>query len=333
MLVCTTVRLETTDGVAVIGRTMEFAQDLGWELFLVPHETVFVGTAPGRVGRKWVSRYGFAGVSALGRMSATDGINEAGLYAGLLYLPGYASYEPHAGVASERLVAPDEVASLVLATSASVAEALEAVASVVVWNRVEQTLNGVLPIHLVLHDRSGSSAVVEWVGGQRHVHDNPVGVCTNAPPFDWHLTNLRNYVNLSATNVDPVEIDGKTFSALGEGSGLLGLPGDWTPPSRFVRATILAHATLPVEGAENGMLTALHLMNAFDIPKGVVRGSSGGDYTAWTSVSDLTNNRYAIRTYGDPTPRVLQLAELNLAPGHTRRVPLPSNEQLLPLQL
>ena len=69
-------------------------------------------------------------------------------------------------------------------------------------------LGSVLPIHLVLYDADGDAAVVEWVGGERHVHENPVGICTNAPPFDWHVTNLRNYVNLSATNVSPVALDG-----------------------------------------------------------------------------------------------------------------------------
>ena len=323
---CTTFRVRTTSGETVIGRTMEFAHDLGWRLLVVPRGSGFTGTAPGGVGRTWSARHGFVAVGALGRASATDGVNEAGLYAGLLYLPGFSSYQSHDGARDSDLVSADEIASLVLAGAGSVSEAITLVSEVVVWNRVEELLGDVLPIHLVLYDASGDAAVVEWVGGERRTHDNPLGVCTNAPPFDWHVINLRNYVNLSATNVAPMDLDGVEIRGLGEGTGLLGLPGDWTPPSRFVRAAAIAHATQPVDGADAGMLAALHVVNAFDIPRGLVRGSGGGDFTQWSTVIDLAGPRYALRTYGDPTPRLLALDELDLdAGGEIRTLPLPSH--------
>ena len=237
-------------------------------------------------------------------------------------------------VPADGLVSPDEVASLVLAGAGSVREAVDLVSDVTVWNRVEDLLGAVLPIHLVLFDAGGDAAVVEWVGGERHVHENPVGVCTNAPPFDWHVTNLRNYVNLSATNVSPVDLDGVSVKGLGEGTGLLGLPGDWTPPSRFVRATAITHATLPAESADAAMVAALHIANAFDIPKGVVRSPEGGDFTAWSSVIDLAGRRYVLRSYDDPTPRILALDDLDLSPGAaTRSSPLPSDPRFVALDL
>jgi Linear amide C-N hydrolases, choloylglycine hydrolase family len=60
---------------------------------------------------------------------------------------------------------------------------------------------------------------------------NPLGVFTNSPPFDWHMTNLRNYVNFSVTNVPPVKLGSIKLEPFGQGSGMLGLPGDFTPPS------------------------------------------------------------------------------------------------------
>ncbi|MFZ0386586.1 MAG: linear amide C-N hydrolase [Solirubrobacteraceae bacterium] len=331
---CTTFRIRTTSGDVVIGRTMEFALDLGWRLLVIPRGTVLTGTAPDGPGHSFSVDHGFVGVGALGRSAATDGINDAGLYAALLYLPGYAEYQQAAGVPAGELVSPDEVASLVLAGAGSVREAIDLVSNVTVWNRVEDMLDSVLPIHLVLYDADGDAAVVEWVGGERHVHENPVGVCTNAPPFDWHVTNLRNYVNLSATNVSPLDLEGVAITGLGQGTGLLGLPGDWTPPSRFVRATAIAHATLPAEGADAGMLAALHIVNAFDIPKGIVRSPEGGDFTAWSSVIDLAGGRYALRTYDDPTPRILNLDDLDLSAGApTQSLPLPSDPGFLAFEL
>jgi choloylglycine hydrolase len=331
---CTTFRIRTVSGDVVIGRTMEFALDLGWRLLVIPRGTEFAGTAPDGPGHAFRADHGFVGVGALGRSSATDGINDAGLYAALLYLPGYAEYQSADGVPAGELVSADEVASLALAGAGSVREAIDLVSGVTVWNRVEDLLGAVLPIHLVLFDADGDAAVVEWVGGERHVYENPVGVCTNAPPFDWHVTNLRNYVNLSATNVSPMDLDGLSVKGLGEGTGLLGLPGDWTPPSRFVRATAIAHAAVPVESADAAMLAALHIANAFDIPKGVVRSPEGGDFTAWSSVIDLAGRRYVLRTYDDPTPRILALDDLDLSPGasmHSAR--LPSDPGFMALEL
>lgn len=323
---CTSVRIKTTADDVVIGRTMEFAADLGWKLMVAPRSTKFTGTAPGGPGHTWSADHGFVGVTALGRPAATDGINEAGLYAGLLYLPGYTSYQDSDGVAAEQMISADELASLVLAAAGSVAEAIATAEAIVVWNRAEEALGGsILPVHLVLHDSSGASAVIEWVDGVRRVHDNPIGVCTNSPPFEWHTTNLRNYVNLSATNVGPLKLGDQRIAALGQGSGLLGLPGDWTPPSRFVRATALAGATDPVESTDEAMLAALHIINSFDVPKGVVRGPEGGDFTAWSSVCDLAGGHYAVRTYDDPTPRLVNLGDLGLDQGERRELELPRN--------
>jgi choloylglycine hydrolase len=114
------------------------------------------------------------------------------------------------------------------------------------------------------------------------------------------------------------------ITGLGQGTGLLGLSGDWTPPSRFVRATAIAHATLPAGSADAAMLAALHIVNAFDIPKGVVRSPEGADFTAWSSVIDLAGRRYVLRAYDDPTPRILALDDLDLsagAPVHSARCP------------
>jgi choloylglycine hydrolase len=325
--VCTTFRLKTRDDDVIVGRSMEFAADMGWKLVIAPRGAAFTGTAPDGPGRAWTATHGFVGVTAMGRpVGVTDGINEAGLSAALLYLPGYAKYQDADGVPAADCVSPDEVAALVLATAATVAEAIAAIESVTVWNRVEEVLGSTLPVHLVLFDRGGAGAVIEWVEGERHVHDNPVGVCTNAPPFDWHLTNLGNYVNLRAGNAEPLELAGLEVEQIGQGSGLLGLPGDWTPPSRFIRATALAQSASELTDADEALHTALHIINNFDIPRGLVRAGASAEYTGWVSVGDLAGGRYVIRTYEDPTPRMVTLADLDLAGGgEARQVPLPSS--------
>jgi choloylglycine hydrolase len=319
--------LKAKDGTILVGRTMEFGADLGWQMMVVPKGIRFRGTGSSGDGHTWEASHSFLGISALGRLSAVDGLNDSGLYAALLYLPGFSKYEAHEGMDPSKLVAPDEVASLVLATSATVDEAIAAIESVVVWNKFEDQLQGTLPIHLVLHDRNGEFAVVEWVDGARSVHRNSLGVCTNSPPYDWHETNLRNYVNLKVVNADPVELDGETFAQIGEGSGLLGLPGDWTPPSRFVRAAVLSSATTPPKDGPSGILTTLHVLNAFDIPRGLVGGESGGDYTQWVTVADLASKQYVVRTYESTTPTQFGLETLDSG-GRVQRMPLPETRKI-----
>ncbi len=101
-------------------------------------------------------------------------------------------------------------------------------------------------MHMMVTDRSGKVIVIEYLEGKLKITDNPVRVLTNAPSFDWHLTNLRNYVNLSEKPYTSKRIGELTIEPLGGGSGLLGMPGDITPPSRFIRAvaqTMLARRT------------------------------------------------------------------------------------------
>jgi choloylglycine hydrolase len=172
--------------------------------------------------------------------------------------------------------------------------------------------------HYIVHDASGKSIVIEYVGGKLNVYDNPLGVITNSPPFDWHMTNLRNYVNFSMTNVPPVQLGSVKLEPFGRGSGTLGLPGDFTPPSRFVRAVAFSQSVLPSKNGDDAVLEAFHILNQFDIPNGAARehqkdehGNIFADYTLWTAASDLKAKRYYFRTYENSQIRMLDLMKMN----------------------
>jgi len=83
-----------------------------------------------------------------------------------------------------------------------------------------------------ISDQSGTVIVVEYVGGKKQVYDNPLGVLTNSPPFDWQLINVGNYVNLSPISVPKMQLSNFTVRNYGQGSGALGIPGDYTPLKR-----------------------------------------------------------------------------------------------------
>lgn len=172
-------------------------------------------------------------------------------------------------------------------------------------------------MHLAIHDATGADLVVEFVDGMR-LHDNPAGVLTNSPTFDWHLTNLRNYLGLTNIEVQPYDLAGLQVEATGNGSGLIGLPGDVTPPSRFVRATVMAQTCDQATDARAAVNQALHVLSLCAVPRQL---AASGDYTQWSVARDHDTPTYYVRTYESWDTRVHVVAE-EVAAGR-RRVGLP----------
>jgi choloylglycine hydrolase len=113
---------------------------------------------------------------------------------------------------------------------------------------------------------------------------------------------------------------------------MLGLPGDFTPPSRFVRAVIFSQAATPNKTAEDAVLSAFHILNQFDIAKGsVINASVGGaqpEITEWTSANDLKNLRWYFRTFRDQSIRMVDLKEaVAAAKGEIVMIPMEQSEQ------
>jgi choloylglycine hydrolase len=317
---CTGIRLIAADGTVVHARTLEFGIDLQSNVLMIPRGYARTGTTPdGRDGLKWKTKYASVGANAVGLPIIVDGLNEKGLAVGLFYFPTTAGYMPYIAADAGKTVAPWELGSWMLENFASVEEIRANIGQVVVPSVVFKAWGFAPPVHFVAHDASGKSIVVEYVGGKLNLYDNPLGVVTNSPGFDWHMTNLRNYVNYSVNNVPPVQLGSVKLEAFGQGTGMLGLPGDFTPPSRFVRAVAFSQSVLPSKTGEEAILEAFHVLNQFDIPKGAARdeqkdehGNVVADYTIWTSANDLKAKRFYFRTYENSQIRMIDLMKMNL---------------------
>jgi choloylglycine hydrolase len=310
---CTGIRLIAKDGGVVAARTLEFGLDLHSDVLVVPAGTALTGTLPdGGKGISYTTKYGFLGANAEGLPAIVDGLNDQGLYVGLFYFPDYASYPDATKDNASRAMAPYEYADWILGNFATIDEVKANFDKVALVPVVIAAIKEVPPVHFVVYDRTGKSVVIEPLNKTLKIYDNPLGVMTNSPTYDWHMTNLRNYVNLTATDVPPVGLGGLTLAQFGEGSGLRGLPGDFTPPSRFVRAVAFSQSALPSDTAAQAVLQAFHILNNFDIPYGAVRDVQGGqmhaESTTWTSASDLKNLRWYFKTYGDQSIHSVDLA-------------------------
>ncbi len=330
---CTGITIKPKDGSVIFARTLEFAADLKSNILIVPRGKQSIGTAPaGKPGLRWQNKYAVVGANAFDLPVTVDGLNEKGLHVGLFYFPGFATYQEMKAQDMGKALAPWELGSFLLGTCSDLKEALAAAKSVLVGGAVQKDMGFVPGVHYIVTEAGGNSVVLEYIGGQLKVYANPLGVLTNSPTFDWHLTNLSNYVTMSAQNVEKIDLAGKQIKGLGQGSGMLGLPGDFTPPSRFVRAVAFTQTALPVETAKDGVLQAFHILNQFDIPNGAARGIEHGkevaDYTQWTVAADLTNRRYYFRTFDNSRIRMVDLKSVGVGAKEIRTISMQGDEQI-----
>ncbi len=315
-LACTGIIIKTENGVTIPARTMEFGFDVRSNILVIPKGTPlqFLSSMDDKVGFQTKAKYGFAGMNAVEKQIVVDGVNEAGLYLGCFYFSGFAVYDKLTNTNQSKAVSSEEMGNYILGSFATVDEVIEGLKDITVVGSYIKDINGEAPFHYAITDKSGRSVVVEYTAAGLNVYENTVNAVCNNPTYDWHLTNLRNYVNLAVDNSKGFTLNGEKYTPLGEGTGMLGLPGDYTSPSRFVRATAFANAALPSKNAEEGVFRAFHTLNAFDIPKGVVRQKEEAgvltDYTVWTSAVDTKNQYYYYKTYKNQAIQKLDLHKI-----------------------
>jgi choloylglycine hydrolase len=315
---CSEFQVKATDGTVVVGRSMEYPVDLHSNAVIVPAGNEFISIDDkGNKGVAWKNKYGFLGIDAFGVPNTyLDGFNERGLSYGALMFTG-AKYQP---AAEGKFVTVSDFGSWILGNFATVDEVREGLKKVNVAGINIKEAGGEVYLHAAVHDISGKSIVIEFIDGQANIYDNPLGVMTNRPDFPWQINNLRNYINLDANDRSAKMIGGIKIEPTGVGSGMLGLPGDWTPPSRFVRLAMCVDQALPVEGADQAVNLAQHILNVVDIPKGVIKENPEPQvtiegYAQWVVIKDLTDKVLYYKTYENTILKKIDLKSFDLNPG------------------
>ena len=309
-LACTAVDIVAADNSVIAGRTMEWAFDMKWTLVSQPKGTELTLSAPKDLDLpevRVVTKYPVVGVSAgvIPGGALLEGQNSEGLGMSGNFLPGFTEYQA-VTKQDKNYVSILAFGSWALGNHATVAEIRAALPTIKVWSDSSLPTGPTPPtLHFVFTDRSGDSVVVEYIGGELKMHENVAHVLTNAPTYDWHLLNTRNYLNLSTVGVSSRPVGSADVTALGQGGGSLGLPADYTPPSRFVRAAFLRHYIEQPANAGEAAQAIGHILNTVDIPLGIAQSKEGdqivSDYTQWVAIKDLTNNKLMITDYGHRT--------------------------------
>lgn len=309
---CTGLKLTAKDGTTVHGRTLEFGITVDTSVAFIPRGYAFTAITPKGEGKAYTSKYAALGAISYSNLLLLDGINEKGLAVGTFYFPGFAGYTPTTAENQKNSLSQFDFPNWILTQFGSLDEVRQGIQDVVIAPfTIAAWGDAPAPFHYIVYDKSGAALVIEPIDGKLVVRDNPLGVFTNSPTFDWHLTNLRNYINLTPKNPAPVTLAGLTFASFGQGGGMVGMPGDFTPPSRFVRAAIFSQTATPVATTEEAVFQAFHILNQFDIPVGIARevenGVTHSDYTMITAVRDPINLKYYFKTYDDQNISVVDM--------------------------
>lgn len=336
-LACTSIALQAEDGAIVYGRTMEWgAFDLHSRVAIIPRETPLQGHTPdGTSGLTWKTRYGVVGLDAIEKDYVTDGMNEEGLVVGVLYLPGFAEFQPHDPTLADISMSSAELANYILTKFATVDEVREGLTKIRVVPVVEPARGGPPPLHWTIMDSNGEAIVIQYLMGELRIFDNPLRVLTNAPSFDWHMTNLRNYINLSAIALPIRRIEDLDFAPLGAGSGFIGLPGDNTPPSRFVRAVAFTQTARETPDADETVYEVFRILDNFNLPLGSAEGPETNpellegmrSSTLWTTAADTQNLKYYYHTQHNRSVKIIDLNRVNFSPNQEGIRNLPLDEE------
>lgn len=303
-IACTGIRLIAKDGGVIYGRTMEWGSfDLHSRVAIVPRGYEFTSLTPeGQNGLKYKTKYGFIGLDMLNKDFIADGLNEKGLAIGMFYHPGYAEYPEFDTSEASKTISAQEVANYILANFANVEEVKEGMPKVKVVGVVEKAIGIQVDAHWMVTDAQGKSIAIEYTNDAIKIHEAPLGVITNAPNYDWHMTNLSNYLNLSMFSVKPKNLSDLEIRPTGAGSGMIGLPGDNTPPSRFIRAVSWTQTARKLETAEESIYESFRILDNFQLPLGPDGAEGAGEFehndlmrssTIWTvswNLKDMTLN-------------------------------------------
>ncbi|ASK53366.1 choloylglycine hydrolase [Vibrio tarriae] len=324
---CTGVTLKSQDGAVVFGRTMEWGSfDLQSRVVIVPRGHQFSGQTPdSKPGLNWKAQHGFIGLDApaMGEGLILDGMNEKGLTVNGFYLPGFTQYQQYDPAKSNVSIGPGDVIPYLLSTSETIDEAKLALTKVYVTPVISPSLGFAPPAHYIITEPSGKAVVIEYIKGELTIFEAPLGVITNAPNYDWHMTNLRNYLNLSHVSLPTKRIENMDFSPLGAGSGMIGLPGDNTPPSRFVRAVAFSQTARSTATGSETVYELFRILDNFNLPLGAAEGAGEGEKeaketkdimrssTIWTTIYDTKNKTLYYHTQHNRRVRSIDVSKID----------------------
>lgn len=308
---CTGLALETKDGLHLFGRNMDIEYSFNQSIIFIPRNFKCVNKSN---KKELTTKYAVLGMGTIfdDYHTFADGMNEKGLGCAGLNFPVYVSYSKE-DIEGKTNIPVYNFLLWVLANFSSVEEVKEALKNA---NIVDIPISENIPnttLHWMISDITGKSIVVEQTKEKLNVFDNNIGVLTNSPTFDWHVANLNQYVGLRYNQVPEFKLGDQSLTALGQGTGLVGLPGDFTPASRFIRVAFLRDAMIKNDKDSIDLIEFFHILNNVAMVRGSTRTvEEKSDLTQYTSCMCLEKGIYYYNTYENNQINAIDMNKENL---------------------
>lgn len=303
---CTAVSLLTNDHY--FGRNLDLEYCYEESVVITPRNFLL----PFRKKTPLVKHFAIIGMAYVceGYPLYYDATNEAGLSMAGLNFPEYADYKPFA--ARKDNITPFEFIPWVLGQCATIDEAKKLISEM---NLLEENFSPELPLsplHWMIADRN-ASIVVESVKDGLKICDNPVGVLTNSPTFDMQLFHLNNYMSLTNHAPQNLFAHGLDLKKYSNGMGTLGMPGDWSSQSRFVKACFVKMNSV-CDGSEIESISQFfHILGSVEHPRGcVLMGEDLYEITLYSSCCNTDTGIYYYKTYDNSQITAVDMHRVNL---------------------
>lgn len=316
---CTAINLKVKD--TYFGRNLDLYYNYNEQVVITPRNYNFNFQMAGSVTRHFAF-IGMATVSG-GYPLYYEAANEKGLSVAALNFPNNAYYFPFQN--GKINIASFEVIPFLLCNFKTVEEVVNAAENMNIISDSFSKDFPPSPLHWLVSDKK-SSLVLEPMADGLKFHKNPLGVLTNNPPFETQMLWLQNFSHLSNKNPQ------KSFSPIinpnpySLGMGALGLPGDASSPSRFVKAAFLKENSVCDEGEESAVLQFFHILSAVEQVKGATLTDSGEyEYTLYSSCINTDKGIYYYTTYNNRTISAVDMRKENLESGSLKVFDLKTN--------
>lgn len=320
---CTSIAMNTQD--FYFGRTMDFEYNFNECVVFTPRNYPFPFRKAGILDKHY-AMIGMATVEE-GYPLYAEAVNEKGLCIAGLNFPDNAYY-PSSEDANSHNISPFELILWVLGKCATAAEAKTLLTSTHLISIPFNDRLPLAPLHWHIADNK-CSLVLESTRGGMELYDNPVGVLTNNPAFGFQTTNLCQYMNLISGSPENCFSSIKSLTPFGQGLGCFGLPGDYSPASRFVKAAYLSLNSICEKDEMSSISQFFHILDSVSMIRGsVITPEDLYDITTYSCCMNATKGIYYYKTYSNNQLTAVDMNRENLNADHLRTYPLSTSQQI-----
>lgn len=237
-----------------------------------------------------------------------EAVNEKGLCMAGLNFPSYASYIREDKI-KKTAVTPFELIPYILGKCADIEEAKALIETIDIVDIAFSKSMPLAPLHWIIADKN-ASITLECTQDGMHIYDNAFGVITNNPPFPFHQENARQYLNLSPENTPNNFAKDFELKPFGQGMGAIGLPGDFSPASRFIK-TLFCKANSVCDDNENACVSQVfHILDSVAMVSGsVITPDKKPDITTYSACINASKGIYYYKTYDNNQITMVQMTE------------------------